>query len=67
MVIKDVIELSEKTTKKYTFSSPENQGTHFLPSVLHSSQEKQKRVLSFSKKHNQTVSKSSGISQSYIK
>ena len=47
-------------------SSPENQGIYFLPPVLYISREKQQRVL-FSRKHNQTVSKSSGISQSYIK
>ena len=58
--------LMKKTTKKYTFSSPENQDIYFLPSVLYSSQEKQQRVLFFSKKHNQTASKSLGISQSCI-
>ena len=47
MVIKDVKELNEKKTKKYTFSSPENQDIYFLPSVLCISQEKQEKVLFF--------------------
>ena len=63
MIIND--DMLKNYMKNQQKSSPKKQGIYFLPSVLCISQEKQQRGL-FSRKHNQTVSKSSGISQSYI-